>query len=222
MTNIELLTPDKIIKSKRKSITLIIKNDGEFVVRAPINCSDKDILNFINQKAEWIIKKRVEQKQNSIQPLKMVNGEQISLFGNEYVIELKDVFKVKIVENLIIVPTANSKQKFINFLKKQTKKHIEERAKLIAELFGFEYLKISISSAKTCWGSCSFNNNLHFTFKLAFCPLDVIDYIILHELCHTKCKNHSTKFWQLVEHCMPNYKTQEKWLKKNRGIINII
>ena len=65
MTNIELLTPDKIIKSKRKSISLIIKNDGEFVVRAPIKCADKDILNFINKKAEWIIKKRVEQKQNS-------------------------------------------------------------------------------------------------------------------------------------------------------------
>lgn len=222
MNTIELLTPNKITKSKRKSISLIIKNNGEFVVRAPRKCADKDILNFINKKAEWIIKKRTEQINNSIQPIDFSNTTQINILGKTYEIEQRDAARVKIVDDKIILPKTNTKEKLIAFLKRTLKRHIEERAKLIAELFNFKFETISINSAKTCWGSCGFNNKLHFTYKLIMCPLDVVDYIVLHELCHTKVKNHSAKFWQLVEQCNPNYKTQEKWLKKNRAIIEAI
>ena len=84
------------------------------------------------------------------------------------------------------------------------------------------YSSISINSAKTRWGSCTPSNKLHFTYKLMLCPIPIVDYIIIHELCHTKVKNHSKKFWQLVEYYYPDYITCEKWLKKNRAIIEFI
>ena len=92
----------------------------------------------------------------------------------------------------------------------------------IAKQFGFNYESITISSARTNWGSCGAKNTLNFTYKLAMCPKPVVDYIIVHELCHTKVKNHSSKFWNEVQKCFPEYKTCEKWLKTNRAIINKI
>ena len=217
----ELLIPTNIIKSKRKSISLIVKNNGEFIVRAPLKVSDKDIFKFINEKSNWIIEKRTEQKNNSIKPLDF-NSSIISLIGKDYIFSFHDKSRVFIKENIIFLPKENTNEKFIAFLKKTSKIYLEERVKLIASLFNFQYSSISISSAKTCWGSCSAGNKLHFTYKLILCPQDVIDYVVLHELCHTKVKNHSAKFWSLVDKCNPYYKSHEKWLKKNRGIINLI
>ena len=218
----ELLIPTKIIKSKRKSISLIIKNNGDFIVRAPLKSTESDIFKFIAMKSKWIILKRIEQQSNSFQPITFEKPEKISLLGKIYDIVLTNTSRVKLLENRIEVPQSNPKEKLIKFLKNYTRKYVTERALLISNLFNLEFSRITISSAKTCWGSCSQNNTLHFTYKLIMCPEDVIDYIVLHELCHTKIKNHSQKFWNLVETCNPNYKTQERWLKKNRGIIEVI
>lgn len=217
----ELLIPTQIIQSKRKSISLIIKNNGDFIVRTPLGLSKKEILKFINKKSSWIIKKRTEQKENSIKPLDF-NSSTIFLMGKLYKFNFHNKTRVALKDSYILLPKENSKERFVSFLKKTAKNYLEDRAKLIASLFNFSYSTISISSAKTCWGSCSVKNKLHFTYKLIFCPLDVIDYVVLHELCHTKVKNHSANFWALVEKCNPYYKTHENWLKKNRGIIDVI
>ena len=189
----ELLIPTQIIKSKRKSISLIIKNNGDFIVRAPLKVSDRDVFKFIQEKSSWIIKKRTDQQLNAIKPLNFVNSR-ITLMGNEYSFDFHDKTRVFVKENTIFLPKENSKEKFVLFLKKFSKKYLQERVKLIASLFNFNYSSISISSAKTCWGSCSTGDKLHFTYKLILCPQDVIDYVVLHELSHTKVKNHSAKF----------------------------
>lgn len=222
MSNQNLLIPTQIIKSKRKSVSLVIKNNGDFIVRAPLNCNEKVIFDFISKKSEWIIKKRQEQAKNAFNRLTFEKSEQISILGKEYPIILSNSSKVKLSETSLEIPSIQPKEKLIKFLKSFAKKYITTRAELISSLFNFSYAGISISSARTNWGSCSHNNRLHFTYKLILCPEDVIDYIILHELCHTRVKNHSAKFWSLVESCNPVYKVQEKWLKKNRGIIELI
>ena len=222
MLNNELLAPTEVIRAKRKSISLIIKNNGDFIVRAPLKSKDEDIYKFINEKANWIIKKREEQLNNKITPLTFNQDEKISILGRVYTISYSQASRAKLTENELVLPKEKSKEKLISFLKNTAKKYITERVRLISQLFGFNFSSISISSAKTCWGSCGYNNKLHFTYKLMMCPQDVIDYVVLHELCHTKVKNHSKKFWQLVEECNPYYKTHERWLKKNRGIIELI
>ncbi len=222
MQDYDLLKPNQIIRSKRKSLSLVIKNDGEFIVRAPLKMKEDDIYKFIFQKKDWIIKKRQDQAQQIFPSLTFNKPEKLNILGKSYDIILTQNSRVKLNEMSIEVPNINSKERLISFLKKYAKNYLSARCALIADLFNFTYNKLTISSAKTCWGSCSANNTLHFTYKLIMCPEDVIDYIVLHELCHTKIKNHSAKYWALVESCCPNYKTQEKWLKKNRGIIETI
>lgn len=218
----DLLTPNKIIRSKRKTLSLIINDKNELIVRAPITCKDGYIFDFINKKASWIIKKRTSNLNNSFEPIKVVDNENIILLGNNYTIKLTNLKTVKIKDNIIFVPTENSKNKLIMFCKRYLKSVINTKIKQINAIYHFNVLSVSISSAKTNWGSCSAVNRLHFTYKLILCPEQVLDYIIVHELVHTQIKNHSKKYWDRVKQIYPNYKQCEKWLKENRTIVNVI
>ena len=91
--------------------------------------------------------------------------------------------------------------------------YIPERAAFFAPLVGVTYGRITIRNQRTCWGSCSSKGNLNFNCLLMLTPKDVIDYIVVHELCHRKQMNHSAVFWSEVAKVLPDYKEQEQWLK---------
>lgn len=222
MTTLDLLTPSKIIRSNRKSISLIIEDNGEFIVRSPKNSTDKEIYSFINSKQNWIITKRNQQLNSYIKPLTLVEDSNISVLGKNYTIKLANNSRVKIIDETIYLPCINAKEKIVAYLKKLAKTVISEKLATLKEQYGFNFTSLSINSAKTRWGSCSYNNKLHFTYKLMLCPEAIIDYIIIHELCHTTIKNHSHRFWREVKKYYYNYKQCEIWLKQNRSIINLI
>lgn len=96
--------------------------------------------------------------------------------------------------------------------------HITKRVAYYAALIGVDYGRITIRNQKTRWGSCSSKGNLNFNCLLMLAPWEVIDYVVVHELCHRKEMNHSKAFWREVERILPDYRESEKWLK-NRGIL---
>lgn len=98
---------------------------------------------------------------------------------------------------------------------------ISKRARELSLAYNFKYSTIKINNAKTRWGSCSAKDNINFTKKIAILPDNVRDYIIIHELSHTIEKNHSHKFWGIVQNIIPNYKEQQKWLKENGHILEL-
>ena len=211
----------KIIRSKRKYLTLIIDEESRLIVRAPLRCKDSEIYDFINKKQNWIYKK-IQERKNRIQPLRISDGSRISILGDEFSLLLGDYKKVKVQGDNLLVPVINSHEHLVTFLKALAKKYMKTRVEEIASSFGFKYTSIRISSAKTNWGSCSYKNSLNFSYKLMLCPKSVVDYIIVHELSHTKIKNHSHAFYDLVGSIMPNYKICIKWLKQNASLVNFI
>ncbi|MDO5477148.1 MAG: SprT family zinc-dependent metalloprotease [Eubacteriales bacterium] len=90
---------------------------------------------------------------------------------------------------------------------------IPARVAHYAPLVGVRYGRITIRNQRTRWGSCSSKGNLNFNCLLMLAPPEVLDYVVVHELCHRKEMNHSPRFWAEVERVIPSYKTYEKWLK---------
>ena len=114
---------------------------------------------------------------------------------------------------------ANAKEVFTNWYKEEAAKVIKSRAEYYAYKYNFQYSKIKISNAKTRWGSCSYNGNININWRLIMAPIEVLDYVIIHEFIHLKVDNHSRKFWQQVESIYPDYKKAKKWLKDNAFLL---
>jgi len=96
---------------------------------------------------------------------------------------------------------------------------IPKRAAYYAPLVGVTYGRITIRNQRSRWGSCSSQGNLNFNCLLMLVPPDVMDYVVVHELCHRKEMNHSARFWAEVSRILPDYRQKEAWLKENGGAL---
>ena len=111
-------------------------------------------------------------------------------------------------------PTEKLTREKVIALADEALKVIPERVEYFAKVIGVTYGKITIRNQKTRWGSCSSKGNLNFNCLLMLAPPEVLDYVVVHELCHRKQMNHSKAFWLEVEKVLPDYKEARKWLKE--------
>jgi predicted metal-dependent hydrolase len=210
----------QIIRSKRKTLALIVKPDGSLIVRAPLRASEKSIREFVEKNAGWVAKKQAEALAAlPAAPKQYLAGETFTLLGVAYPLEIvKGQKKPLILENgfkLAESAQSNAKLIFERWYRAQAKVILSERVDLYARRHGFEYKKIGITSARTRWGSCSASGSLNFSWRLIMAPLEAVDYVIVHELVHTVYHNHSKQFWGKVRELMPDYTERRKWLRRN-------
>ena len=116
-----------------------------------------------------------------------------------------------------LTPVEGLTMKDIRKLADQASVVIPKRAEYFAEKIPVTYGRITIRNQKTRWGSCSGKGNLNFNCLLMLAPPEVLDYVVVHELCHRKEMNHSERFWREVENILPDYRERKKWLKENGG-----
>ena len=120
--------------------------------------------------------------------------------------------KEKEADSMKIQPLSEAEQRLY---RDKAREIFEQKVSYYAQMMGVSYGRIAIRDQKTRWGSCSSEKNLNFNWKLILAPPEVLDYVVVHELCHLKEMNHSKAFWDEVGKVMPEYETYKLWLKEN-------
>lgn len=216
-----------LIYRKRKTLSILVNTDGTIKVTVPFKVSKEEVLKIVSSKGRWILKKQNEIK--SINKNKVVrkfeNGGIFMYLGNNYTLklEIKESIKnisVRLLDNnLIIKANTYNKEKIKLAIEKwyreKTLEKAVERVKYYSRYFSEYPKEIKAKEQKLRWGSCTYDNKLLFNWRIAMAPIDIFDYIIVHEMCHMEYKNHSKEYWNRVCEILPNYKEKIKWLKKN-------
>ncbi|TWX57002.1 M48 family metallopeptidase [Colwellia hornerae] len=230
-----MLSYQLIRSAKRKTVGLQVKH-GKIIIRAPKYVSEDDIANIVNSKSLWLQRKIAEQHaqpatQNNYYQKDsqlLINGElktldihyglfpEITLQQDIIIATLASKLKIKIADN-VKSQDKYVKQQLEAWLKQQTHAYIDEKLSHFAEKIGVLPKSFKVRLYKSRWGSCNSRSELSFSSLLAMTPKWIIDYVIVHELCHLRHMNHSTKFWQLVALNYPNYGLAKTWLKSHQN-----
>jgi len=217
----------KVERAKRKTVSLQIKDDGTLLVKAPFRISDAYIRDLINKKSNWIDRTRKTLlKQRRETPVnKFISGEFFYFLGKKYILKISNQARGLTLEQECFLLSesmqARAKKNFTNWYRKKARLIIKERVEHYTKLLRLTYKQVRITSAVKRWGSCSWRGNLNFPFRLIMTPIDIIDYVIIHEVCHLIEGNHSQRFWRQVALACPDYQEKRKWLKTNGHLFNL-
>lgn len=113
------------------------------------------------------------------------------------------------------------KQVLIKWFRLQAANIYKARVDYYAEKLKVNYNRITIKEQKTRWGSCSSKGNLNFNWRVIMAPIEIVDYLVVHELCHLVHMNHSKEFWTLVQSSLPDYEKRQQWLKENGNKLGV-
>ncbi len=220
---------NKIIRSKRRTLSLQITADASLVIRAPQRASLAWIQEVVQEKLPWILEKQRQARRvyrPAVEP-EFAAAEEFLYLGEAYKLQLGEFVGAPLNFNgrnflLRADHQAGAKNYFISWYKRQARELLGQRVEHYAGQIRPNYASICITSARTRWGSCGPRGTLNFTWRLVMAPIRVIDYVVVHELVHLEQRNHSRKFWQRVEEILPRYRTERQWLKAHRDLLDVL
>ena len=154
-------------------------------------------------------------------PSENLDGYAFLLLGKTRKIRLCDEKKVRVQGDELFVPNERSRERLLAWMKDNAKRILTQVTQEKAKEMGVAVSAVRISSAKTRWGSCSAKNTISYSFRLLYAPKEVVEYVVYHELCHIRHKNHSKRFWTEVERYCPDWKHKRKWLKDHAFVMEI-
>lgn len=199
-------------KRNAKNLRLSVDSSGIVKVSIPYYVSYTQGKSFVNDNLDWIEKKlklsNLQKKSynylgNDIHFTKIISNDikdlNYKLSGNKLVIFTNDT-------------SCSNKDLYHKWLYKKAKDYIPNRVEYLSKKYDFKYNSIKIKNLTSQWGSCSDKKNLSFNLKLMYFNHKVIDYVLIHELCHLKVMNHSQRFWDRVEAILPNYRVYRELL----------
>lgn len=197
---------------RRKNVTISV--EGQQVrVLAPTRTSQQLIDEFILQRADWIEKRLVIDPPTGLQA-ELGDGGSLPLLGARYPVEASmSPFDFDGERYLVDVGRPERAAFAEGWLREFARDHFSTRVEHWSPLIGVRPQRIQIRNQKTRWGSASSRGTLSFNWRLIFARPEIVDYVVVHELCHLLVPNHSPAYWRLVESKMPNYATWRQALK---------
>jgi predicted metal-dependent hydrolase len=238
--------PKYLVKrSKRKTIAIEIHPNGDIWVRAPNRISNRIIEAFVNQKSAWIDQKLMEIQNRkltaSVPAHQFVTGETFLFLGKYVPLEIVPLQRPDLIfANGVLADEAladralangfllasraqpHARECFTRWYLQQARAIFSQRIEAYTQENNLRPARLRISSARTRWGSCSSNGTISLVWRLVMAPMEVVDYVVVHELSHLNVHNHSRDFWQAVAAILPDYALRRKWLRENGQSLDLI
>lgn len=227
----------KVVRSSRRrfSSSISITPERGVVVSVPPWVSLGAIEDMIREKTDWI-NKALRKLGKRPQTKLYVDGEKHLYFGEEYPLAVTPTagiatarlsflygrFEAKVpAHHTILQQRKDLKEAMTRWYLDNGKRIITEKVNYFTKLLDVSHNRIVLKKVSSIWGSCSRKNNLNFNRKLIMAPHKVVDYVVIHEVCHLIHHHHRRSFWDLVKSLDPDYKEHIRWLKKNHHLLTI-
>lgn len=209
-------------KSDRRTTSIYIERDGSVSVLAPEPFDMERVEGILEKKRRWIYRNLAEWEDLNRTRVhrEYVNGESFLYLGRGYQLKLvaKQDVPLKLMQGQFHLKRSeipNAPKHFREFYKAKLISKLEERIEGYGARLALLPSKIKIMELQNRWGSCTPEGSINIHWKCAMLPLNVLDYVVVHELAHLKYQNHTPAFWRTIEKVMPDYELHKKWLKFN-------
>ena len=218
--------PVDVVRTDRKRSASIFL-DGEVIkVRVPKSLSVERIRELITKRTPWITTKLKEAAgRQIIKPKEFVSGETFPCLGRNYrlkvikgdapSIKLKGGYLVATVSETDTTPQATIKSMLVSWYQEHAETRLGEKTERLARIVGVEPNSITVTDYKSRWGSCSVKGDISYNWRIILAPHRMVDYVVVHELCHILEHNHSARYWNHVEQYVPNWRECKDWLRIN-------
>jgi predicted metal-dependent hydrolase len=215
----------EVLRTGRKK-SASIQLDGELVkVSVPQTLSDKRVRELITQRTPWIkTKLRELSERPEFKPKEYVSGETFPYLGKNYRLKVVqgDDCLVRLKNGRFIATISNSddpqslvKELMSEWYQNQAEMRLREKTERLAKVVDVAPRSLAIKTYKSRWGSCSARGDITYNWKIILAPHRIVDYVVVHELCHLLEHNHSARYWKHVERYVPNWRDCKDWLHKN-------
>jgi predicted metal-dependent hydrolase len=222
----ELPITIKRVKTSRR-LKLRIMPNGDITVTAHPFVADRIIDDFVTEHLEWIMEKRqaILTKRSSLTE----NKSSVFFRGKElkFRLQINPNFTSGVeTDGEYLTVTAPAEDHTVvrgileDWYRAEAKKYFEQRVPLLADLMGYDVMRVTVRDQRSRWGSCSSKQNISLNWRLIQAPDWVSDYVVYHELSHLQHMDHSARFWKLVESYIPKYKEAEGWLKEHHQLLH--
>lgn len=215
----------EIVRTSRRKTATVRVDEGKVSVVVPTELSDSNIEKLVTKKTRWIKEKLLLHRQSSpVTPKEYVSGESFSYLGRNYRLKVETgaAKSVRLVNGrLTVTLPSNSKSPknisnaLTSWYRFHAERKLQEKVERYSKIVGVKPASVGIKTFKARWGSCSTRGDLVFNWKIIVAPNRIVDYVVVHELCHLKQHDHSPVFRRCVEQVLPDYLECKEWLKVN-------
>lgn len=224
-----------IRRPRRKTASISVRADDTVVITVPARLPQKHIERLVVSKARWI-RDRLhlnEEFRQRYRPKEYVSGEAFAYLGRNYRLKVLEgkTGPASLTQGRIHVrvpPGMNGEEKTQHIIRQLTawyqrraEKRLGEKVACYATQLGVTPTRAGIKSYRSHWGSCHRDGRVYFNWRIIMAPHAVVDYLVVHELCHLVHHNHSPAFWQLVASILPDYREAKIWLKTNGQALEV-
>ncbi len=217
----------EIVRTSRTKTASIKVDDGLVSVVVPKALKVERIHQLVEEKYQWIMQKiALHDASKPASDREFISGEALPYLGRNYRLKVVtgEYVPVKLTQGRLVATLPDGAKRsnlvrdaVIRWYKLNALRKIKEKVRRYSKVMNLEPKSVDIKTFKSRWGSCSPKGELDFNWVIVMAPNRVVDYVVIHELCHLKQLDHSPKFWKEVERVMPDYAEHKEWLKVNSG-----